>query len=84
MLVVLTLRSNPPLLKYSPFGEGWRHFRASLIFLLICAALGLAGLYYFRSSLNHQIGEALLRHLNHKLATTGWRVDFRSFNPFEV
>ena len=77
MLVVLTLRSNPPLLKYSPFGEGWRHFRASLIFLLICAALGLAGLYYFRSSLNHQIGEALLRHLNHKLATTGWRVDFR-------
>ena len=74
---MLKLRSNPTLLKRSPLGEGWSHFRASVTFLLVCATLFLAGVYYFRSSLDQQIGEALLRHLNHKLSTTGWQVSFR-------
>lgn len=74
---MVKLRSNSPPNKRSPLGEGWSHLRASLTFLLLCATLALAGVYYFRSSLDQQLGAAVLTHLNRKLSTTGWQVQFR-------
>lgn len=76
-LVVLKLRSNSTLARRSPLGEGWVHLRGSITFLLLCAALFLGGVYYFRSSFDRQIGDAVLAHLNHKLSATGWQVEFR-------
>lgn len=77
---MVKLRSNSTFLRRSPLGEGWSQFRASITFILLCATLALAGIYYFRSSLDRQIGAAVLTHLNRKLSPTGWRVQFRKLH----
>jgi hypothetical protein len=74
---VLAPRPRLKPIRRSPLGEGWAQFRGFLTFLLLCAAVGLGIFFYLRNSVDQQLRSALLSHLNRKLASTGWIVNFR-------